>query len=737
MKYRKTAGVPVNENGNRGKVVELSQNRDAQRQRRYRMKSANGEPVKVSFLSWDGEGITHPGMDQQSYCLFGCTPEDYIMGYSLSTLEIFDFIIEMGQKYGRNVIHVAFAFTYDVNMMLKDLPLAALERIAKSEPTWYKEYRIEWIPRKWFRLTKKWEDENGKKHKVSVTIYDVFTFFAQSFVKVCHKYLSDEDISLVEAGKPLRDNLDSWRWENLESLILPYWKQEITLIAKVMERYREILYSVGIYITKWYGPGAVATFELQKHGITDHLTQDIPEEVLKASAHAYAGGRFELFKVGHYDGKVWGYDINSAYPNALTKVRSIAPEYGEWVHRTEIDRTQPISENMAVYRIAYSDTSGWEKVSWFEVARGRKPECTDPRWAERIQPLFHRDKSGNISFPRITEGWYWDPEASLVWDNPDAEFFECWEFVPTEVVYPFMYIKDNFARRLQLKAEGNPAELGLKLGMNSMYGKLAQRIGWDEVKFTPPRWHQLEYAGWLTSYTRAMIFKLAKIADDNDALIACETDGIYTTIPLDEFCDVGKELGQWDESFHEGITYVQSGFYWKKSWDKDRKDYVWYAKYRGLDPESVTHDKMLAFMKDVGGKECPGCEDEENETLFRRNHRCEYVARTRRFRGIGIALMSKDKLKTWRIWEESDKKFHPGWGEGKREHHFKTCSSCRAGMNFTDGMHPMQITRPGTDGMSFPHNLPWKTGKLTEGQEMVDKETAHLTITGREEDGVF
>lgn len=730
MRFR-SAGKPVEDKTwTRKKEVTYSNNSEAVKKRRQRAKSLDGEPVKLPFLSWDGEGITHYGFNQQSYCLFGCSPEDYIIGYSLTTDEIFEFIIAMGQKYGRDVIHIAFAFTYDVNMILKDVPIEVLERLVENNSSHWKQYRIEWIPRKWFRLTKRWTDENGKKHRVTVTIYDVFSFFAQSFVKVCEKYLGEEDIDIVRRGKSLRGDFN---WDDMYTTILPYWQSEITLIAKVMERYREILYSVGIYITQWYGPGAVATFELKKHNITEHLTQYLPEEVITASSHAYAGGRFELFKVGHYEGKVWGYDINSAYPYALTKVRSIAPEYGQWVHRTEIDRTKPISGNMAVYHVSYCDTSGFEKIPWQEILKGKKVRCTDARWAERIQPLFYRDKLGNISFPRVTEGWYWDPETELIWDNPDAEILECWEFVPTEVVYPFAYIKDNFQRRLELKQQKNPAELGLKLGMNSMYGKLAQRVGWDEANNLPPRWHQLEYAGWLTSYTRAMIYKLAKIADDQDALIACETDGIYTTVPLDEYCDVGEKLGQWDEKMHEGITYVQSGFYWKKSND------VWYAKYRGLDPESVSHEKMLAFMSKLGGEECLGCEEESQgmRDVPDSNHKCKYYARTRRFRGIGIALMAKEKLKTWRVWQESEKIFHPGWGEGKREHHLQSCSACKMGATFIDMMHPMQITMPGTDGMSAAHNLPWKTGALTKGQEGIDLEISHQALTGHEEDGVY
>jgi len=661
-----------------------------------------GMPEKRRFIPWDGEGITHPGDTQQSYVLFGCSPDEYIYGHALGTEEILNFISDIGEKYGKSVIHVAFAFNYDVNQIVRDLPVSSLERLVKTKAVRWKNFRLEWMPSKWFRITRHTTDPTfGFKSKVTVTIYDVFTFFATSFVKVCKLYLGQEDISLVEAGKLLRDD---FTWDNFQSLVLPYWQREIVLLAKMMEKYRDVLYSVGIYITQWYGPGAVASHKFKKHGIEEFLTRELPPEVLTASAHAYAGGRFELYRCGHYEGRVLGYDRNSAYPYGLTKVRSVAPQHGSWVHRTELDRTQPISPNMAVYHIKY---------------RG-KNRFRSKRSFTSMYPLFYRDRAGNISYPVIVEGWYWDPEAALVWDDPDAEILDCWEFEPTEIVYPFGYIEEEFNKRLELKRQKNPAQLGLKLGMNCIYGKLAQRVGWDETHMRPPHYHQLEYAGWVTSYTRAAMYELAVIADDHDALISCETDGIYTTMELDEYCDVGFKLGQWEKVEYEGITYVQNGFYWKK------ENGEWKAKYRGLDPESVSHDKMMDFFAHVGGTQCPECARIKLYNLPPRQHdknahNCMYYAKTRRFIGIGAALQSQGKLDNWRVWKDDDKIFHPGRGEGgKRMHNYDMCPECQNGKTFADGLHPLEITVPATEGMSYPHNLPWVSGKLTNDQETID-----------------
>jgi len=94
--------------------------------------------------------------------------------------------------------------------------------------------------------------------------------------------------------------------------------------------------------------------------------------------------------------------------------------------------------------------------------------------------------------------------------------------------------------------DGNPAQVALKLCMNSMYGKLAQRIGWDPINRRLPPWHQLEWAGWVTSYTRAKLFNMLRRIPFKH-LIAVETDGIYTTMnPARLGIEHSETLGGWE-----------------------------------------------------------------------------------------------------------------------------------------------------------------------------------------------
>src|SRR5690606_12960194 len=99
-----------------------------------------------------------------------------------------------------------------------------------------------------------------------------------------------------------------------------------------------------------------------------------------------------------------------------------------------------------------------------------------------------------VHFPNVVEGWYWSPEANLAqYLGGYAEILEGWEF-ESDGTTPFEWVGDVYQTRAQWKQEGNPSQIALKLLMNSMYGKFAQRVGFKGS--SSPTWHQLEWAGW-------------------------------------------------------------------------------------------------------------------------------------------------------------------------------------------------------------------------------------------------
>jgi hypothetical protein len=633
------------------------------------------------FVVWDGEGGRAAGKHKpQNYILFGCYNGDsheWISRKQLNTYECLEFIIEQGRA-NPNAWHVGFAFGYDVDMILRSLSVAQFKRL--KERGYAKvgdKYRVEHIPGKWFRVT-----EYGSQYPVvrtdrfTVTIFDCWGFFQSSLVAALKSTIPDHPLMKhlpeIEAGKDARKQ---FTYEQLE-YVTKYWKIENELFYYLINRLREMLYSVNLYITSWHGPGALASYAYQANGIGQHKS-DCGADIYDAARYAYAGGRFERFHIGRYT-RAYGYDINSAYPNAIAKLPSLTE--GTWKH---VKHPKRIVE-FGVYH-----------VRMLGPAIKRDPA-----------PLFHRDSSGNISYPWRTEGWYWSPEVGAVIDClPDfqnIEIIEGWEYTGWRS-RPFAFVEEIYEQRRKLKAENNGSQMALKLLLNSLYGKMAQRAGWERTG-EAPRWHQLEWAGWVTSFTRAMLYRLMHQIP-YDKLIAVETDGIYTTATPDELgIEDSKQLGGWEVSYYDELIYLQSGVYAKKDGDD------WSIKFRGLDRNSFGDTANVA-AKAIG---------EHAKALFARpsadNPWPNLCGTTTRFVGYRNALFRQqqnrgDFTQHHCVWETEPREISCG-SVGKRIHSPRICKACADGLDSYQQAHETIVKSKamlaGADErMSYRHDIPW------------------------------
>lgn len=300
---------------------------------------------------------------------------------------------------------------------------------------------------------------------------------------------------------------------------------------------------------------------------------------------------------------------------------------------------------------------------------------------------------GNITFPWVLDGWYWSPEvANLQRLDPDQYTIEeGWEYVgwrtSPDQVGPFEWLKETYEKRKEWKAAGIAAQLALKLLMNSIYGKLAQRVGWNEETMSPPTWHQLEWAGWVTSHCRAMLWDIISRIPRGD-LIAVETDGIYTTYdPRKLGITNSKELGGWEIDAYDEILYVQSGMAWLRKGDQ------WTCKRRGLDARTFPLGNCVEYLRSLPANgEWP-----------------PYVGQTTRFIGIGAALMSAAPFrKRHCLWETVPREIRPGQS-GKRIHIHKQCGACAEGLTAYEGAHDMSIRSLAYgEPQSYPHMIPWE-----------------------------
>ena len=474
------------------------------------------------FIGWDGEGYNAYRVDSEGiaearhrYMLFGASTGDCITGLSLGTTECLELILRVRQERP-NGYNVGFAFEYDVNMILRDLPWRTLAVLkAQGYCQWRvdgKKFRIEHIPHKWFRVS---------SEGFTATIYDVFGFFHSSYLAALAKYGigSDEKRRRISAGKSARGQFTFADIAEVKA----YWLAEISLLPPLMDTIRDACYRGGYRISEWHGPGALAAYLLRDQSVnTWHSRKNkTPAEVNSAIRHAYAGGEFLPKLCGLYLGPVYTADINSAYIWACSLLPRM--DKGKWRRqnpRTVDPRNLP---RFGLYRIQ------------FDSGRAGQRNATNGLLPEPPYPLFHRDTNGVLRWPRRTQGWYWTPEARLVAGSESAVILEAWIWDGDDS-YPFRFVHDAFNRRLELQRQNDPAEKPYKWGLAAMYGAFARRVGWDEKARTAPPSHELAWAGFITSWCRSAVYDPAMsvyLRGKGRGLISIDTDGVTSTVPFD------------------------------------------------------------------------------------------------------------------------------------------------------------------------------------------------------------
>lgn len=513
----------------------------------------------------------------------------------LSTQDCLDYLLSLSRIYRGKAILVCFGASYDMTQMLcHGLDRDEVNWLLQGDgnPLRHKhldvtlgdfDYRIACMPRKsltvkrWPKGADKYERAKNGGWKLTkhdkATLWDVWGFFQDSFAGAMSKWIPDDpDYQFIKQMKGERSVFDRSEIDTIRR----YNQAELRALVAMMERVRDAIAGMGLSISRWDGAGAIASAFMRANDVK-HYMERTPDDVFTAARHAYSGGHIEMCQIGHYEGKVYHYDINSAYPHWFRQLPSLAG--GTWLCGSD----EVVPSGFTLVRVSFHFYAGLP-----------------------FYPLFYRETNGAILYPDSGEGWYWYPEFSVA-RRFAAEFgahrFQVMEWKhlkgsDTTKWSPFTWVADAFERRKHLVAEakrtGIPSgeEKTLKLGYNSCYGKTAQQVGARlvEGELQPPSYFQLEWAGYVTAGCRSQIMEAAMQAPD--AIIAMATDGIFSTRPLDLYTPAEKELGAWEAQVHDGITMVMPGVYWLHDGGKAEHH------SRGFDKRQLReHDPILAAWR--------------------------------------------------------------------------------------------------------------------------------------------
>jgi DNA polymerase type B, organellar and viral len=514
----------------------------AYRQRKNRKKELKRQAAHRGrpFVAVDGEGITNKATGRHDYMLLCIGNEALYTGKPLTSVECLEFICMVAPS-NDDALLTSFAFGYDVSMILRDLPAERLSRILMDTPfqanvsryTYWKDFAIEYLQRNYLRVarTKRvfFRDASEAWPQVipgtARTIYDSFGFFQGSFAATIADWKIGTQAERDMIGR-MKENRSEFA--AITSEIIAYCKMENRMLGELMTATREVCTELDIIPPAWSGAGKLAAALHDKHDTMrrGELAKSAPAGVLRSATAAYYGGRFEITCTGLLP-PVHAYDINSAFPAAMLDLPCL--ECGKWkrVDKAELGRL--------------------ERRGGLFVASVRFTHGTARK---RLCGLPTRLKTGRLVFPSKGSGVYWSSELRSARKlGCRISYLHGWKFSPGCDHKPFAWVAELYRQRLALGKTTRGTML--KLGINALYGKLAQRVG--NGAFANPIW-----AGLITATVRARLNEAIALAPDSIVMLA--TDAVFSFKPLD--LPVSDRLGDWDVTRYPRLFVVQPGLYW-------------------------------------------------------------------------------------------------------------------------------------------------------------------------------
>lgn len=518
--------------------------------------------------------------------------------------------LKMLTSLPQNAIVVSFYFSYDVTKIVADLPILNLRELAtgrilpvkdcedckernqichahyhakirdvarqfglstdvvkgsgivSAESTIWGNYCIQYMPRKKLTIIdlsagRSWSAKDKRPEwNRKVIVWDVFGFFQKPFVGALQDAKNRDGSpicppEIVDRIAAMKDQRGAFAKLD-DSAILAYCYEECYYLSKLVRDMLMNLERFGLTLNAFDGTGAIARAWMTREKIADYKTDT--NLSMEIALMAYFGGRFEVSEIG-YMGRLYSYDINSAYPFIVSTLPCLAHGHFRQLEKDVNGLVTYEPGKFGVY-FAGSNTSGRYAPFPFRIDDKRamaQPELIHPksvyyahggkRWVwSNGNPAMSEvgiaiKHFGSDAIP-LYDGWVWEPECDHV---------------------PFRMVPDMYRERKILKKNGDGMEKVIKLLLNSIYGKTAQSVGITINKdgsYKLPKFQSFIWAGMITSGCRAMILDAIMQSDT----VSIATDGILSRTPIDSL-PLSGDLGDWEDDIVEDAYLFQSGVY--------------------------------------------------------------------------------------------------------------------------------------------------------------------------------
>lgn len=480
----------------------------------------------------------------------------------------------IAKKWGN--IGWCYNLDYDVIAILKFYGDDIITRLYLTKEVTIDGITISYVPRKFLTL---------KSRGKTVYVFELMQYFNMSLDKAGEKYLNRRKGKIggmVLNGKKVTEKNSKKRIYELYKLyperITEYCERDADLTCELAEKLESMLQVSGIDVVKYYSCGYLAKQYLKKHGVSFNPLRE--QKIIDFVKPAYFGGRIEFMRRGTFK-RVYQYDINSAYPYAITKLEQIIG----YKFSTTVDSTAKYYFVNCVVDI---------------------PKGT------HFSPLAYRNKQGLITYPTGV--------ISLTIDSITFETMRKERMIKKVVkvlnVYtngekPFKKLVETMYTRRKI-AHADESYI-LKTLLNALYGKFAEKrkdyiqldedeallmldshmdnnkrpriieteVGFFMRKVYYSKNSNLIYAALITSEIRNYLYKVMKEMPAN-SLIGTMTDCIFSTVPVsNKYISNTKQLGKFGFKCCTSLYVIGSGVYGTKDKMSEGKKVKGENKLRG------------------------------------------------------------------------------------------------------------------------------------------------------------
>jgi len=432
---------------------------------------------------------------------------------------------------------------FDAECILKLLPSKVFDpyRRRKRMKFEYHGYEIAYIPKKQLTI---------RKGKHSVSCYDIAQYCDTKPLPIAYQdYIKKPLDPVYLETKEKRKSFDVRYFLRHKKEMRKYCIQDCILTKELAENFLDTFSKVfNFYPRNWVSSGYLAEKVLIHNHIDIPFFHETRYEIQDLAWNSFYGGRFELVQRG-YIGECFLYDINSAYPFALTKLPDIRD--GRWIESIKINP---------------------KSILGFFHIHAKVDDSIN------IAPFPFRTKNNRIIYPTGEFETYVTLEElkSVTGDSRiKYKIIESYQFIPNKTCkFPFKkFIEEQYEKRLVLKKQENQLERAIKIVLNSMYGKTAQRVDNRMGNLFNPI-----IASFITGFARAQLYRFMRDHNLEQDTVAFATDSIACRKKIPDLNS--DKLGQMKLDKQGNDAYfLSNGFYrfngkWKNrgiGYDKEKK----------------------------------------------------------------------------------------------------------------------------------------------------------------------